>query len=157
MKSELETQSPPPRLVSFLLVEDDEDHAELVIRSLDNHRIGNKIHHVRDGAQALEYLFLDPAKRSDPLPDIILLDLKLPKIDGHEVLKRIKSDPQLRVIPVVVLTTSDAESDRARAYEEHANSYLVKPLDFENFRKMTEDLNLYWGVWNQPPGPMDNT
>jgi CheY-like chemotaxis protein len=138
--------------LSFLLVEDDEDHAQLVIRSLDNHRIGNRIHHVSDGAAALAYLFADPQDRKIPLPDIILLDLKLPKVDGHEVLRRIKSDPQLRVIPVVVLTTSAAESDRARAYAEHANSYLVKPLDFNNFRKMAEDLNLYWGVWNRLPG-----
>jgi CheY-like chemotaxis protein len=77
--------------------------------------------------------------------------LKLPKIDGHEVLREIKQDPVLKVIPVVVLTTSGAESDRARAYQEHANSYLVKPLDFSKFREMADDLQLYWGMWNQPP------
>jgi CheY-like chemotaxis protein len=139
-----------PRLVSFLLVEDDEDHAQLVIRSLENNRVTNGIYHVKDGAEALDFLFRRGKYQSQSLPDIILLDLKLPKVDGHEVLRQVKSDPQLKVIPIVVLTTSAAESDRATAYEEHANSYLVKPLDFNSFRKMAEELNLYWGVWNQP-------
>lgn len=140
-----------PRLISFLLVEDDDDHAELVIRSLQNNRVTNKIDRVKDGAKALEYLY---AHLEDPmlsLPDVVLLDLKLPKVDGHEVLRRIKSDPVLKLIPVVILTTSAAESDRAAAYSQHANSYLVKPLDFNSFRKLAEDLNLYWGVWNEPP------
>ena len=139
-----------PRLVSFLLVEDDDDHAQLVIRSLENNRITNRIDHVKDGAIALAYLFREGTFQNQPPPDIVLLDLKLPKIDGHEVLRRIKRDPRLKVIPVVILTTSAAESDRAKAYEENANSYLVKPLDFAKFRKMAEDLNLYWGMWNQP-------
>ncbi|MES2769378.1 MAG: response regulator [Bdellovibrionota bacterium] len=140
-----------PRLITFLLVEDDDDHAQLVIRGLENNRITNKIDRVRDGAEALDYLFCRDKYKEKVAPDIILLDLKLPKIDGHEVLRKIKMDSRLKVIPVVVLTTSAAESDRARAYQEHANSYLVKPLDFNSFRKMAEDLNLYWGVWNQAP------
>lgn len=143
--------SSAPRLVSFLLVEDDDDHAELVMRSLLGNRVTNSIERAKDGAQALEYLQARLKDPSKSLPDIILLDLKLPKIDGHEVLRRIKTDPNLKVIPVVVLTTSAAEVDRAAAYAEHANSYLVKPLDFGSFRKLADDLNLYWGVWNQPP------
>lgn len=139
-----------PRLVSFLLVEDDDDHAQLVIRSLENNRVTNGINRVKDGAEALDYLFQRGKYKNQVLPDIILLDLKLPKVDGHEVLRRAKSDPHLKVIPIVILTTSAAESDKAMAYEEHANSYLVKPLDFNSFRKMAEELNLYWGVWNQP-------
>jgi CheY-like chemotaxis protein len=142
----------PTKLISFLLVEDDEDHAQLMIRSLENNRITNKIFHVKDGAEAIDYLYGKGKYFDRLLPDVILLDLKLPKVDGHQVLKKIKNDPHLRVIPVVILTTSAAESDRATAYGDHANSYLVKPLDFESFRKMTEDLKLYWGVWNQSPG-----
>jgi chemotaxis family two-component system response regulator Rcp1 len=81
---------------------------------------------------------------------VILLDLRLPRMDGHEVLASIKTDPLLRRIPVVILTTSQAESDRARAYSAHANSYLVKPLDFVRFHDMIQDLKMYWAVWNQP-------
>lgn len=139
------------RLVSFLLVEDDDDHAQLVVRSLESNRITNRIDHVKDGAEALDYLFRRGKYVGQARPDVILLDLKLPKVDGHEVLREVKSDPQLKVIPVVILTTSGAEIDRSKAYEEHANSYLVKPLDFAQFRKMAEDLKLYWGMWNQPP------
>lgn len=141
------------RLVSFLLVEDDEDHAQLVIRSLASNRVTNKIDHVKDGAEALDYLFQRDKYQNQVRPDIILLDLKLPKVDGLEVLRCIKGDPHLKVIPVVILTTSAAESDRSMAYSSNANSYLVKPMDFAKFRKMAEDLNLYWGMWNQPATP----
>lgn len=139
------------KFLSFLLIEDDEDHAELVIRSLKNNRVINRIDHINNGAEALDYLFGKGKYHSQQLPDIILLDLKLPKIDGLEVLEKIKSDERLKMIPVVVLTTSDAEKDRTSAYLKHANSYLVKPLDFNQFRKMAEELNLYWAIWNQPP------
>lgn len=139
------------KFLSFLLIEDDEDHAELVIRSLKSNRIINRIDHINNGAEALEYLFGKGKYHSQLLPDIILLDLKLPKIDGLEVLEKIKTDERLKMIPVVVLTTSDAEKDRTSAYLKHANSYLVKPLDFNQFRKMAEELNLYWAIWNQPP------
>lgn len=137
--------------VSFLLIEDDEDHAQLVIRSLRNNRVINRIDHINNGADAIDYLYAHGKYQSRELPDIILLDLKLPKIDGLEVLQKIKNDDVLKMIPVVVLTTSDAESDKTAAYLKHANSYLVKPLDFIRFRKMAEELNLYWAVWNQPP------
>lgn len=137
--------------VSFLLVEDDEDHAQLVIRSLRSNRVINRIEHINNGADAIEYLYARGKYQNRELPDIILLDLKLPKVDGLEVLQKIKNDEALKVIPVVVLTTSDAESDRTSAYLKHANSYLVKPLDFISFRKMAEELNLYWAIWNQPP------
>jgi CheY-like chemotaxis protein len=135
-----------------LLVEDSPDHAELVQRSLADHRVGSQIAHLTDGQQALDYLlrrgaYADPA--SSPRPQLILLDLRLPKVDGLEVLDRIKAEPDLRAIPVVVLTTSDADRDVARAYDRHANSYLVKPVDFHQFRKMMEDLGLYWLHWNR--------
>lgn len=135
-----------PRLIRFLLVEDDDSHATITMRSLRQNRVGNAIERVRDGAAALEYL-RDPSR---PRPDVILLDLKLPKVDGHEVLAAIKQDPQLRLIPVVVLTTSDAELDRIEAYRHHVNSYLVKPIDFERFRQLVRDLSLYWSIWNRP-------
>ncbi len=138
------------RLVSFLLVEDDDDHAQLVMRTLKSNRVTNTIDRVKDGAEALDYLYRRGRFAETSRPDVILLDLKLPKVDGLEVLKVVKGDSQLKVIPVVVLTTSKAERDRAMAYEANANSYLVKPIDFGSFRKMAEDLNLYWGVWNQP-------
>lgn len=139
------------KFISFLLVEDDEDHAQLVIRSLRNNRVVNRIDHINNGADALEYLFRRGKYSSQPLPDIILLDLKLPRVDGLEVLQKIKSDDNLKMIPIVILTTSDAETDRTSAYLQHANSYLVKPLDFSQFRKMAEELNLYWAIWNKPP------
>jgi CheY-like chemotaxis protein len=135
------------RLLRFLLVEDDDDHAKIVARSLTRERISNSVERVRDGVEALEYL---RGGKNLP-PDVILLDLKLPRKDGHELLADLKADPELRSIPVSVLTTSDAEIDRTKAYMLHANSYLVKPLDAQQFRRMVQDLSLYWGIWNRPP------
>jgi CheY-like chemotaxis protein len=139
------------KLVTFLLVEDDDNHAHLVTRSLAKSRVANCVYRAEDGAKALALLKRQDQYANQELPDVILLDLKLPKIDGHEVLKSIKADPELKRIPVVVMTTSDAESDRARAYENHANSYVVKPVNFERFRQLVNDVSLYWGVWNEPP------
>lgn len=137
-------------LVRFLLVEDDDSHAELVERNLRRERIENTLDRVSDGEQAIKYLNREAPFEDATRPDVILLDLKLPKIDGHEVLQMIKSDPKLRSIPVVVLTTSDTEVDREKAYEYNANSYLVKPIEFEQFRRIVKELSLYWGVWNRP-------
>jgi CheY-like chemotaxis protein len=138
------------RLVHFLLVEDDDDHAELIQMTLAESRIGNTFDRVSDGEEALAYLRREGAYTDKLRPDVVLLDLKLPKVDGHEVLAQIKSDESLRGIPVVVLTTSHSEADKAKAYYNHANSYLVKPVDFDRFQQMVKDLKLYWGVWNQP-------
>jgi len=140
--------------IVILLVEDDPAHAEIVRRNLEGSRIANRMEHVADGQAALDYLyrrngFSDPA--TSPRPGIILLDLRLPKVDGLEVLKTIKSDPELLRIPVVVLTTSAAEADKARAYGSHANSYLVKPVEFSHFVELLETLGYYWLVWNQQP------
>lgn len=137
-------------LIRFLLVEDDDAHAELVERALRGNRVGNVLDRARDGEEALRRLRREPPHEDAPLPDVVLLDLKLPKVGGHEVLAAIKSDPALRHLPVVVLTTSAAERDRAAAHEAHVNSYLVKPVDFERFRQMVSDLSLYWGVWHVP-------
>ena len=137
--------------VNILLVEDNPDHAELVMRSFERHEIANKITQIGNGEEALDYLFrrgayTDP--ETAPRPNVILLDLRLPRINGLEVLKEIKSDPDMRKIPVVILTTSEAEQDVAKAYEHHANSYLVKPIDFAKFTELMDELGFYWLVWN---------
>lgn len=137
--------------VTVLLVEDNDDHAELVIRTLGEHYIPNRIYHVNDGQKALDYLFRNNEYSDStlsPRPNLILLDLRLPKVDGLEVLKALKISPTLRQIPVIVLTTSEAERDVARAYEYYANSYVVKPLGFEQFGQLLDVLGLYWFNWN---------
>jgi len=140
--------------LTILLVEDNEAHAELVMRGMRDQRVANRIYHVLDGEQALDYLFCR-GKFSDVTtckkPNLILLDLRLPRIDGLEVLRIIKENPELRRIPVVILTSSDAESDIAKSYDYHANSYVVKPLNFKTFTRLMEDLGFYWLGWNASP------
>ena len=132
----------------FLLVEDDDAHAELVGMALQENGVKTTVDRVRDGEEALAYLRREGDYAEAARPDVILLDLKVPKMDGLEVLASIKEDPTLRRIPVLVMTTSDAEADRARAYYNHANSYLVKPADFEKFHAMIRDMKYYWAAWN---------
>ncbi len=143
-----------PRL-NILLVEDDPAHAELIIRSLEDHPLSNKIKHLADGEAALDYLFRrdadgNPEERGRP--HVILLDLRLPKVDGLEVLEKIRSSNELDGIPVVILSTSRAESDVRKAYRHHANSYLVKPLDFATFTQLMDAFGYYWLGWNFYPG-----
>ena len=140
--------------INILLVEDDDAHAEIVRRNFKESRVANRLIHVTDGQEALDYLFRkngfsNPA--TSPRPGIILLDLRLPKVDGLEVLKTIKADPDLTLIPTVILTTSSAESGMIKAYGFHANSYLVKPVDFSQFTKLMEVFGYYWLAWNQFP------
>lgn len=140
--------------IVVLLVEDDPAHAEIVRRNFESGRIANRMKHVADGEAALDYLYRrgeygDPA--ASPRPGIILLDLRLPRMDGLEVLKTVKSDAGLARIPVVILTTSDAERDVAKAYDSHANSYLVKPVEFTHFVELMDTLGYYWLAWNQQP------
>ena len=140
--------------MTVLLVEDNPDHTELIMRSLQDHRVANKVYHVADGEAAQDYLFrrgayADP--QTSPRPHVILLDLRLPKVHGQEILKQIKTSEELKKIPVVILTTSRAEEDLARAYEHHANSYLVKPVDFDKFSQLMDDLGFYWLAWNEYP------
>lgn len=142
--------------VLVMLVEDNADHAELVIRTLEDHRIANRIIHFSDGQSALDYLLRrgeheDP--ETSPRPHVILLDLRLPRVDGLEVLSVIKQQEEVKSIPVIVLTTSEAERDVARAYHNYVNSYLVKPVGFEEFSKMMDDLGFYWLGWNIHPHP----
>lgn len=139
------------RIIHFLLVEDDEDHAYLVARAMRDSPFGSVITRAENGRAALDVLQRVGPHADAVRPDVIILDLKMPGIDGHEVLDAIKSDASLAAIPVVVLTTSRAEADRARAYASHANSYLVKPLDFEQLTKLIADLDKYWAGWNEPP------
>lgn len=140
--------------LTILLVEDNPDHAELVMRNMKNSQVANNIVHVEDGAVALDYLHgrgeYGDRKRF-PLPHLILLDLHLPKVDGLEVLKEVKSSVKLRPLPVVILTSSAAEQDMAKAYEYHANSYLTKPVDFLEFGNLLKDLGFYWLAWNKHP------
>ena len=138
--------------LNILLVEDNPAHAEMVSRSFETNRIANIITHVVDGEQALDYLY-QRGKYNDvsKTPHVVLLDLRLPKIDGLEVLKEIKTSEKLKKTPVVILTTSAADVDVAKAYDYHANSYLVKPIDFDNFTKMMDELGYYWLAWNHKP------
>lgn len=140
-----------PRKRRFLLVEDNDAHAKLVMLQLRGRADGLVVDRVVDGEQALAYLRCEGAYADRERPDVILLDLRLPRLDGHEVLRQLKADQNLRSIPVVVLTTSQAEKDVAQAYREHANSYLVKPFDFGRFQSMIEDVVQYWGDWNEQP------
>lgn len=137
--------------INILLVEDDDDHAKILTRILSGENIIGHVVRVSDGVEALAYLSECKRKSKLDLPQVILLDLKLPKKDGHEVLAEIKEDALLRMIPVIILTTSGVEQDKVRAYEHHANSYLVKPVDIAAFRRMIEDLSFYWGMWNRFP------
>ncbi len=146
--------------LTILLIEDNLDHVELIRRGFQDHRIPNNIHHVADGEAALDYLFrrgdyASPEK--SPRPHVILLDLRLPRIDGLEVLRQMKTSEELRQIPVVVLTTSSAELDVAKAYDYHANSYLVKPVEFNKFTQLMDILGFYWLGWNVCPWPKDQT
>ena len=140
--------------ILILLVEDDMAHAEIVRRNLEDFRVANRIVHVTDGQAALDYLFRRHGyanAAANPHPSLILLDLRLPKVDGMEVLRRIKEDDQLKHIPTVVLTTSSAESDMVNSYAHGACSYLVKPVDFEKFTKLLDAFGYYWLAWNRFP------
>lgn len=138
----------------IMLIEDNDDHAELVMRSFQENRVANTIIRISDGEEALDYLY----KRGKftncseyKIPNLVLLDLRLPKVDGLEVLKNIKSSENFKRVPVIILTSSEAEKDIAKSYDNHANSYLVKPLDFSKFTEMMNELGFYWLCWNKKP------
>ncbi len=140
--------------VEILLVEDNPNDVELTLRALKNNKLTNRIHVVRDGAEALDFLFSRGAysgRNATSMPKVVLLDLKLPKVDGLEVLKQIKQDPRTHVVPVVVLTSSREEPDVERCYALGVNSYIVKPVDFEGFVRAVSEAGLYWLLLNQPP------
>jgi two-component system, response regulator len=144
--------------VEILLVEDSPQDLELAQRALRKANLTNHIQVARDGAEALDFIFCEGAfstrKIEDP-PKVILLDLKLPKVDGLEVLRRIKDDERTRMIPVVVLTSSKEQSDVVESYRLGVNSYIVKPVNFESFARAVQELGMYWLLLNQPP-KLDN-
>ncbi len=140
--------------VEILLVEDNPNDVELTLHALRKHKLANRIHVARDGAEALEFIFGTgrySERTINDAPRVILLDLKLPLIDGKEVLRRVKADPRTRYIPVVVLTSSREERDVMESYDLGVNSYIAKPVDFDQFTEAVKTLGMYWLLLNQPP------
>ncbi|MBI1757166.1 MAG: response regulator [Fimbriimonas ginsengisoli] len=143
-------------LIEILLVEDNPRDAELTLRALKKRNLTNTVMWVKDGAEALEYILGEnaDAQRVNQHPKVILLDLKLPRVDGMEVLRRLKADERTKSIPVVVLTSSREEQDIVQTYGLGVNSYIVKPVDFDNFSEAVGQMGLYWLLLNQPPEPV---
>lgn len=140
--------------VEILYVEDNPEDAEMTLRVLRKHNLANRLVHLTDGAQALEFLSSNgepQARARGKPPRVVLLDLKLPKVDGLEVLRRMRSEERTRLVPVVVLTSSSQEKDIVESYRLGVNSYIVKPVDFEGFSQAVSELGLYWLLLNQPP------
>jgi len=143
-----------PKDVQILLVEDDPKDAKLTIHALREETLANNLQVARDGEEALDYLFCQgefAGRGSEHLPQLVLLDLKLPKVDGLEVLRTIKGDPRTKTIPVVVLTSSREEKDLVESYNLGVNAYVQKPVDFDSFRQAVKQLGLFWLVVNEPP------
>ena len=142
--------------VDILLVEDNQDDVELTLHALRKEKLANNIHVARDGEEALEFLFGNGTHTERSLerpPKLVVLDLKLPKIDGMEVVRKVKSDPRTKTIPVVILTSSKEERDLINSYNLGANSYIQKPVDFDQFRETVKSVGMYWLLINQPPVP----
>ncbi len=140
--------------VEILIVEDNPHDLELTLRALKAHHVSNRILALRDGAEAIDYLFSKgehSGSKANRKPRVIFLDLKLPKVDGLEVLRRVKSDPVLKTIPVVMLTSSTEEKDRLQSYEHGVNSFIVKPVEFEHFAEAMARAGFYWVALNRPP------
>ncbi len=140
--------------IEVLLVEDNESDAELTIRALKKNHLANKLLHLKDGAQALDFIFAKGEfadRNMESVPRVILLDLKMPKVNGIEVLQKIKEAERTKKIPVVILTSSKEDPDIQTCYGLGANSYIVKPVEFESFVKAISDLGFYWMILNQPP------
>ena len=144
----------PNSEIEILLVEDNMGDAELTIRALKTRNLANKLVHLENGADALDYIFSEGAyvnRSTDKMPKVILLDLNMPKVGGIEVLRKLKADERTKKIPVVILTSSKEDPDVEKCYSLGANSYIVKPVEFNKFIKAVEELGLYWLVLNQPP------
>ena len=142
--------------IEILLVEDNPSDVELTLHTLRKNNLANRVHIVRDGTEALDFLFCRgtySARRFEEPPRLVLLDLKLPKVDGLEVLRQVKSDPRTKAIPVVILTSSKEERDLVNGYQLGVNSYIQKPVDFGEFRETVKQLGLFWLLVNEPPPP----
>lgn len=140
--------------IEILLVEDNMSDAEMTIRALKKNNLSNRILHLKDGAEALDFIFAEgnySNRKIENMPKVILLDLKMPKVNGIQVLQRIKADERTKKIPIVVLTSSKEDPDIKECYSLGVNSYVVKPVQFEQFVKTISDLGLYWMILNQPP------
>jgi two-component system response regulator len=140
--------------VEILLVEDNPDDAELTIRALKKHNLANKLHHVKDGSEALDFIFAQgeySQRKIENIPKVILLDLKMPKVSGLDVLRFLRVDERTKKIPVVILTSSKEDPDIKHCYSLGINSYVVKPVEFEAFIKAVSDIGLYWMILNQAP------
>jgi len=140
--------------VEILLIENNPTDVELTLRALNRNNLANRVHVVSDGEEALDYMFATGSykdREMEKKPKVVLLDLKLPKVDGREVLRKIKSDEKSKDIPVVVLTSSKEEKDRIESYRLGVNSYIVKPVDFNQFTKSVQELGLYWLLLNELP------
>jgi CheY-like chemotaxis protein len=137
----------------ILMVEDDPKDVELTLTALDEYHLANEVVVTRDGQQAMDYLYSrgEFSTRPEGNPAVMLLDLKLPRVDGLEVLQKIRSDPQLKMVPVVVLTSSQEEKDMIRSYALGVNAYVVKPVDFHEFVNAVKELGVFWAVINEPP------
>ena len=143
-----------PNQTEILLVEDSQDDLDMTLRALRKANMANHIEIARDGVEALDFIFCEgahAARKIENMPKLILLDLKLPKVSGMEVLRRIKGDPRTKMIPVVMLTSSKEQKDVIESYGLGTNSYIVKPVDFESFAEAVQKLGMYWLLLNQPP------
>ncbi|WP_169948709.1 response regulator [Microbispora sp. H11081] len=140
------------RLIEVLLVEDDPGDVLLCREAFSHNKVGNNLHVVNDGEQALAFLRGEDPYASAPRPDLVLLDLNLPRVNGFEVLEEVKKDPSLRSIPVVILTTSEAEQDILRGYNLHANAYITKPVDFDQFTRVVRQVDEFFVTVVKLPG-----
>lgn len=141
-------------IVEILLVEDRSEDAELALMALEENNLANNLKWVKDGQEALDFLFAEnkySSRQGLKRPKLMLLDLKMPKVDGIDVLKKVRNNPITKTLPVVVLTTSKEEQDKFEAYNLGVNSYIIKPVDFENFMKSVRDIGMYWLLLNEPP------
>lgn len=144
---------PTAKIKKILLVEDNENDIELTLNALQDCRLSNEVHAVRDGAEALDYMYCRNGykDRGEGLPCVILLDLKMPRVDGIEVLRTLKGDPELRHVPIVMLTSSREERDLVLSYDLGVNAFVVKPVDFSQFVQAIRNLGMFWAIINEPP------